>query len=105
MPACLIMTTVGDEAAAESLAEFLVSARLAACVQLMPIKSFYTWEGQLNRERELLLLIKTRDELYATIKSAIRSRHPYALPEIVKLPITAGLPEYLDWLASGTRID
>ncbi len=103
MPACLIMTTVGDEATADGLAEFLVSARLAACVQLLPIKSFYTWEGRLNRDSEILLLIKTRAELYAAVETALRSRHPYALPEIVQLPITAGLPEYLDWLAASTQ--
>lgn len=103
MPACLIMTSLPDKPAAENMAKFLVESRLAACVQILPIQSFYIWQARLNNDAEFLLLIKTRAELYAPVEQAIRTRHPYEVPEIVKLPIAAGLPAYLDWIKAGTQ--
>ncbi|MDP2449450.1 MAG: divalent-cation tolerance protein CutA [Polaromonas sp.] len=99
---CLVMTAMGSEDAAEMLAQQLVEAQLAACVQVMPVKSFYVWQGQSRREAEYLLLIKTRAALYAQVETFILAHHPYETPEILQLPVTAGSSAYLQWLGAST---
>jgi len=99
---CLVMTTTASEAEAETLAQQIVQARLAACVQVQAVKSFYVWKEQPCAENEWLLLIKTRSGLYPALEGFIRARHSYETPEIVQLPITTGSPDYLDWLAAQT---
>lgn len=99
---CLVMTTAGTEDEAESLAEAVVEARLAACVQVQRVRSFYAWQGELRREPEWLLLIKTRGIRYAALEAFIRERHSYETPEIVQLPITAGSADYLRWLGANS---
>lgn len=84
---------------AEDLAKRLVAARLAACVNILPgLTSVYEWKGAVERESELLLLAKTTDERYPALESALREAHPYELPEIVCVPIVAGLSGYLQWI-------
>lgn len=100
---CLVMTSVATEAEATELARAVVQARLAACVQLQAIRSFYVWQGEACDEPETLLLIKTRAVLYPALEAFIRARHRYEVPEIVQLPITAGSTPYLGWLAAQTR--
>lgn len=81
----------------------LVEARLAACVQIIgPVRSVYRWQGQVERADEVLLSIKTRAALYPQVEAAIRELHSYEIPEIVALPVAAGLPAYLDWIAAET---
>jgi periplasmic divalent cation tolerance protein len=104
-PCCLVMTSLDNEAAAEMLAQQLVEAQLAACVQVLPIKSFYVWQGESRREAEYLLLIKTRAALYPALETFIRAHHPYDIPELLQLPVTAGSADYLQWLRAGTRGD
>lgn len=99
----MVMTAVGSEAAAEVLAQQLVEAQLAACVQVMPVKSFYVWQGQSRREAEYLLLVKTRVTLYAQVETFILAHHPYDTPEILQLPVVAGSSAYLQWLGASTR--
>ena len=99
---CLVMTTTDSQALAETLAQKIVSARLAACVQLQPVTSFYVWQGQSRRDAEYLLLIKTRQALYAALESFIQTHHNYATPEILQLPLTGGSPAYLQWLQAQT---
>ena len=100
--ACVILVTAGSEAEAEALAEALVGERLAACVQLSPIRSRYVWKGAVQRDDEILLLIKTRAELFEIVRGKIRAIHSYDTPEIVALPITAGDADYLAWLGGVT---
>ena len=71
---------------------------MAACVQMLPIDSLYTWKGETVSESEVLLLVKTRRELYAEIERTIVSLHNYETPEILLLPVAEGLPAYLDWI-------
>lgn len=97
-----VITTVAAEAEARALAHALVERKLAACVQRMPIASCYVWEGKVNDQPEILLLIKTRRALYEPLEAAIRELHSYATPEIVCLPIVAGSKPYLDWIADVT---
>lgn len=99
----LILTTLPDQAAAEQLAARLLSQKLAACINILPaMTSLYMWKGKLERGQEHLLLIKTQRDCYETLETEIRNRHPYELPEIIGVPVTAGLSDYLAWIAENT---
>nr|WP_301334723.1 divalent-cation tolerance protein CutA [Variovorax dokdonensis] len=95
-------TALGTEDEAETLASALVEARLAGCVQLTQVRSFYRWEGELRREPEWVLMVKTRMGRLAEAQAFIRERHSYATPEILVLPVAGGLPDYLQWLVDST---
>ena len=99
----LILCTCPDLATAEHIAETVVGERLAACVNIVPgLASIYRWEGQMQRDTELLLLIKTHRTIYPSLEARIRELHPYQLPEIIALPIQAGSAAYLAWIADST---
>jgi periplasmic divalent cation tolerance protein len=101
--AILVLTTLPDHAAAQSLARALLTGRLAACVNIgAPIESMYHWQGEIETAREVPVTIKTRAPLYAQVEAAIVAAHPYELPEIIAIPITHGLPAYLDWIDTET---
>jgi len=103
MDALLVITTLPDAASAETLATTLVEEGLAACANILaPCQSVYRWQGQTERAAEVPLLIKTTATRYAALEAALRSRHPYELPEIVAVPIERGLPAYLAWIAAAT---
>ena len=99
----IVLTTVATPDDARRLADGLLEQRLAACVQTLAIQSAYRWKGAVQREPEQLLLIKTRAALYPAVEAHLRAHHPYELPEIVRLPIAAGSPDYLRWLAAETE--
>jgi periplasmic divalent cation tolerance protein len=97
----LILTTCPDPTSAERLGRQLVEERLAACVNVLPsMRSIYRWKGQIEDAAEHLLIIKTRIGDYAAIEQRIRDLHSYELPEVIAVPIVAGLPAYLAWLES-----
>lgn len=101
--ALLILTTLPERASAEALARDLLAARLAACIQIgAAVESLYHWRGEIETANETPVAIKTRAALYPRVEAAIRQRHPYELPEIVAVPITDGLPGYVDWIAAET---
>ncbi len=101
--ALLIFTTLPNADAAVVLARAVVEERLAACANLFPaVRSFYKWEGKLQDENEVLLLIKTRAEHLERLKLRILELHPYEVPEILAVPVEAGYAPYLDWLAKQT---
>ena len=103
MATLLVLTNLPDRPSAEALARELVERRLAACVNVLAAcHSIYRWQGELETASEVPLLIKTRSERYAALEAAIRQHHPYELPEIIALPVTAGLPDYLAWVAAET---
>lgn len=98
----LVLTTLPDRPAAETLAAALVEARLAACVSILaPCRSVYRWRETVETADEIPLLIKTTDGCYPALEAAIRAAHPYDLPEVIALPVACGLPDYLAWLAAG----
>lgn len=102
----MVITSLPDMAAARELARSLVEQRLAACVNILPaVQSVYRWQGMVEQAEEFALLIKTTEARYAELEAAIRVAHPYALPEIVALPIVAGLSAYLAWVAAETKQD
>lgn len=96
----IVLCTCPDPATAERIAETVVGERLAACVNIVPgLTSIYRWNGQTQRDSELLLLVKTHQAVYPLLEARIRELHPYQIPEIIALPIQAGLAAYLDWIA------
>jgi len=100
----LILTTCPDIPAAERIASELVDKSLAACVQLLPgMKSFFRWQGKVENADEILLLIKTVTEKYTEIENIINSLHSYEVPEIIAVPITTGLRDYLSWIDDNTK--
>jgi periplasmic divalent cation tolerance protein len=103
MKPLLVLTNLPDRAAAESLADALITEQLAACVNILaPCRSVYRWQGSVQHDEEHPMLIKTTEERYAALEQAIRTRHPYELPEIVAVRIERGLAPYLEWLAAET---
>lgn len=97
--AILILATAATRDEAERIAEALVAERLAACVQLSPIESWYRWEGKIERVTETRLHIKTVAERADQVRDRIRALHSYAVPEIIVIPIRDGATDYLDWIA------
>ncbi len=82
----------------------MLEARLAGCVNVLsPCQSFYRWQGAVNEDGEIPVIIKTTAERYDQVERFVRDRHPYELPELVAIDITRGLPEYLAWLATETQ--
>jgi periplasmic divalent cation tolerance protein len=92
------MSTAPSREVAQRLARAMVERRLAACVQLLPIDTVYVWDGDVQEEAEVLLLIKARSERLAAIEGLVAEQHPYEVPELVRLDVTGGLPAYLRWI-------
>lgn len=102
--AIVVLTHLPDAQSAQALARVLVTARLAACVNIgAGVESIYHWRGEIETAREIPLAIKTLAELYPNVEAAIREHHPYELPEIVAVPLAHGYPPYLDWIAAESR--
>jgi periplasmic divalent cation tolerance protein len=94
-----VFTTTEKEDDAENIARTLIDKRLAGCVQIVgPVASTYRWQGKVEKAREWLCLIKTRQDLYAELEAAIKAIHPYETPEIIAVPIVGGSRDYLKWL-------
>lgn len=99
--AVVVLMTAGSREEAVRLADILVVARLAACVQILPeIESVYHWEGKVERSAETLLLAKTTTANFEPLEVMVRSLHSYETPEIIALPITAASAPYLEWLTT-----
>ena len=100
---CIVLTTASDPAVVQRLIDEALGARLAACVQVLPMMSHYRWQGQIEHASESLLLFKAKSQDYQALEALIRHHHDYEVPEIVQLPVTAGLPAYLNWIREETR--
>jgi periplasmic divalent cation tolerance protein len=99
LEAVQVVTTTGQRAEADAIAEVLVQRRLAACVQVSgPVSSCYRWKGEIQRAEEWVCTIKTTVQAYEHVEQAIRELHPYEEPEILALPISHGSQGYLRWL-------
>ena len=99
----IVLTTCNSAELARSIAETLVSSKLAACVNIVKgVESVYQWQGTIEHAQEILLIIKTRQSLFPQLKSAIQALHDYELPEIIAVPIEAGEKNYINWIQSAT---
>jgi periplasmic divalent cation tolerance protein len=103
-PVVVFITTPSIETG-EQIARLLVERKLAACVNILPaMQSVYRWEGKVERAQETLLIVKTRAEIFESqLLAAVTEAHPYQVPEIIALPIQAGLPAYLSWIDEETQ--
>jgi periplasmic divalent cation tolerance protein len=98
----VIMSTAGSVEDARALAKALIDAKLAACVQLLPIESLYTWNGEIAQEAETLMLIKTRAGLYEDVEAKIVELHSYETPEVLQLEVQRSSGSYLAWITAVT---
>jgi len=94
----IITTTTRNKESAKKIAKLLVEKQMAACVQIFPIESIYVWKKKICEENEMLLFIKSKTVLFKEIKTVIKENHSYEVPQIIQIPITDGLGEYLKWI-------
>lgn len=100
----VILCTCPDRDTAAEIARVLVDEGLAGCVNIVPgMLSIYRWQGRVETDEELLLIIKTTTERYEALEKRLRVAHPYEVPEILALPVARGLPDYLEWLEQACR--
>jgi periplasmic divalent cation tolerance protein len=99
----VVLCTCPDEDTGRRIAATLVEEHLAACVNRMPgVRSTYRWQGQVQDEPEVLLIIKTVTSRYAELELRLKALHPYDVPEIIALPVVTGSAHYLAWIAAET---
>ena len=100
----VVLITTSTEREASQIARVLVESQLAGCVNIIQgIRSIYRWQGKIEDEAEVLMIVKTRRDLFAELTRRVKELHSYTVPEIISLPITDGSGEYLGWLEGATR--
>lgn len=101
----IVFITTPSEAVGRQIAGALLAEKLAACVNIIPaIESIYAWKGEVQNDREALLVVKSRLDLFEDyLVPAVKALHPYEIPEIIALPILLGSKSYLDWIGQETR--
>lgn len=97
-----VQVTCGSAEEAESIAEALISGRLAACVQQLPMRSTFRWEGEVQHDDEILLLVKTTPARFGAVRDMVLERHSYDVPAVIAVPIVAGSDDYLAWIVDET---
>jgi periplasmic divalent cation tolerance protein len=101
----VVLNTCGSEAEAERLARLLLDQRLAACVSIAPqLRSFYRWNGAVERSEEWLLLIKSSRPLFERLRAVLEAAHSYEVPEVLALPVVDGAAGYLDWMQANLHL-
>jgi periplasmic divalent cation tolerance protein len=95
----IVLVTASSQNEAETIAQALLQFKLAACVSLMPIRSLYTWKGEVQDEAEWQLMIKTELQNFPQIEAKVRELHSYEVPEVIAVPIVAGSQPYLGWIS------
>ena len=102
--AVVVLCTAPDEASAQDLAAKVLAEKLAACVTLLPVEtSLYYWEGKLEQEYEVQMLLKTNLTNQQALLDCLKSHHPYQTPELLVLPVVHGDNDYLSWLNASLR--
>jgi periplasmic divalent cation tolerance protein len=96
----LALSTFPDAETARRISKELVEGNLAACANVLPaVESIYRWKGHIENETETLVFFKLSEDRQSAFQDKLRSLHPYDVPEIIFVPVTTGLPEYLQWVA------
>ncbi len=99
----LVLSTASSKKEAVKISKILLDKRLAACVNIVPgVESHYRWQGKKQKEKEVLMLIKTRAPLYKKLEKALQTYHSYNVPEILAVPILKGSKPYLSWIDAST---
>ena len=100
----VVLVTCPSREVAERIAKALLEARLATCVNITPeLKSIFWWKGEVEEASEVLMFIKTKAELLDELIARVRELHPYEVPEVIALPVAAGLSDYLAWVEEETK--
>ena len=100
----LVLTTVPDEKTGQTIAMRVLEEKMAACVTISGAsRSFYWWRGQISKETEHILFIKTKAALFPELEKNLQEIHPYDVPEIIALPIQKGARDYLSWIEKATK--
>jgi periplasmic divalent cation tolerance protein len=94
----VILVTTSSDAEARRIARQLLQKRLAACVNFAPVESMFIWKGSIQEEEEVLMIIKSRSDVFDELMSIVKSTHTYDTPEIIGIPIVLGSREYLKWI-------
>jgi periplasmic divalent cation tolerance protein len=100
---CLVLVTVPNETSARTIAQSLLTEKLAACIKSFGVDSCYHWEGEVQQDKEFQLLIKTRRSCFEPLVEYLSAIHPYEVPEIVAIPMIAGAMPYLNWIEQNTQ--
>ncbi len=100
----VVLVTAGDDDEATRIAHSVVSEKLAACVNMIsPIRSVYSWQGEVCDDREILLIMKTRTDRFPELRERIGKLHSYDVPEILAFSVSDGATDYLNWVRAATR--
>jgi periplasmic divalent cation tolerance protein len=101
----VVLITTPSQETARMIARLLLEKKLAACANILsPVNSLYTWHGEIHDDQEVLMLVKTRTDLFNDeFMQAVKANHPYEVPEMIALPILAGYQPYLDWMSEVTQ--
>jgi periplasmic divalent cation tolerance protein len=99
----IVLTSVGSQEESRRISDALVKEQLAACVQAYEMTSTYAWDDEIQHDNEILLMVKTRSDLYADVEKRISELHSYNVPEVLELPVKAGNAPYLEWVVASTR--
>jgi len=103
---CVVFVTVGSEEEGKKVASAVVEEKLSACANMIgPIRSLYWWDGKVQDDPEMLLVMKTKKDTFKKLESRIKEVHSYDVPEIIALPIDAGHAPYLDWIGESVKPD
>lgn len=104
MNAAVVLITCGSTDEATRIAQTLVGERLAACVSIVPtVRSIYRWQGEVRRDEEVLLVVKTTEARLSSLTRRVSDLHSYEVPEVLALPVLGGSSRYMDWMASEVR--
>ena len=101
-PHLVVLTTVGGEQDARTLVRALVEDRIVACGTMVSAKSLFRWDGAISEQSEVLVVLKTSKDRWSDLQKAVEHLHPYEVPELIALPVEAGLKAYLDWIDGET---
>lgn len=100
----VVLITTSSREEAEAIAKTLVEERLAACVNIVSgARSIFQWQGAVEEQDEVLMVVKSRNNLLPSLIEAVKRMHSYTLPEVIALPILDGSPEYLAWIDESVR--
>lgn len=103
--AIVVLTTLASADEANQFVRTLLERRLIACGTMLPgAKSLYRWQGKIAEEQEIVVLLKTRSARLETLRAAFAELHPYKVPELLALPVEAGLEKYLEWINGETTL-